>query len=245
MRDQGHFKEWARGLFSNTAAPITALSILVFAVTGIVWLIGHTNHFPAGYWPWMLALAFLFFTVACFLTAQTFLRQRDGAILRRDEVLDLSRYGLRFLYVSSTRLSIDPASSNCVLPLQFTLHFENVSNSPIEYQIVFAAFTIGNHTSEPIDADNGVILTARSSQGHRCGLISGVPIDQLALTASGEYVIRYGHPIGGLRFETHHQFDIQPDAFDANALPQRWEWVSRFGPTYERLAAITTQESQS
>ena len=53
--------DWGRG--GGTPRTFNGLSLAVFVVTGIVWLVQHFAKWPGGYLPWMLSVAFLLFAV--------------------------------------------------------------------------------------------------------------------------------------------------------------------------------------
>lgn len=230
--------EWFSVLFTGAAGLVSGASLLLFVVTGVIWLVVHEQHWPGGYLPWMLSLSFLVFSVACYLSAASFMKQRDDARRELADHLDFVRYALEFDGIRSTELRQDPASSNCLIPFQYILKLKNCSpTEPVRFSVATAKFTVGNVSSADsasTDLLAGILLPG-AERGFRGGLLSSVVIADAQGLGAGEYKILYGHPDGELRYRTVHKFRIEPLGFTPNGIPTGWQYLSVDGPTFERI----------
>lgn len=225
-------KQFLEGYSNQASKSLNWVSFVVFIGTGILWLVSHIQNWPGGYLPWMLTLAAVLLAVSSFLNAQRFMQERDRMSAELSNYLDSTRYAIQFESLAFTDLMVSANEIDLVQPFQFILTLRNVSAYPVEFQITSADFTIGIQNSDPV-SDRGGITLAGAQMSYRCGLLSGVTHNAIRLGGEGEYVIRYGHPSRGFQYVTKHKFLIQPVFSTSSFSPDRWNWISTEGPTYE------------
>jgi len=129
LQDSRADSDWGREMVRGSTATFTALSLATFIVTAVVALVTRAEHWPGGYWPWMLSLGFLLFAIACYLNSLTFMRQRDAARTERNELQDEIQYSLEFLYITSSQITQDVASPNCLIPFQMKFDVQEPRSS--------------------------------------------------------------------------------------------------------------------
>jgi hypothetical protein len=81
--------EFATGETGGTPGTLALVSLGVFVVTGVVWLVQHTEHWPGGYLPWMVSLGFLLFAISCFFNFRDMRTQRNQALAPGRKVVAL------------------------------------------------------------------------------------------------------------------------------------------------------------
>src|SRR5664280_458445 len=149
-------------------------SLGVFVVTGVIWLVAHTQSWPGGYLPWMMSLGFFLASCACFLRFREALDQRDTTRRQMDETFDSIRWRVRFGGISSDLLVGEVEDGKGIVPFyRFAFGFENGSSEVIEFTILEIPIVLdGGHTYSPMPpgSSSGFVLPGGVS-GFTCPAI--------------------------------------------------------------------------
>jgi hypothetical protein len=199
-------------------------SLGVFVVTGVIWLVAHTQSWPGGYLPWMISLGFFLASCACFLRFREALGQRDAIRRQMDETFDSIRYRVRFGGIESALLVGEVEDGMGDVPFyRFAFGLENASSEVIEFSVIQVPIVLeGGHTYVPMPpgASSGLVLPGGVA-GFTCPAIVA-PFEPRPLRGSGSYTVEYGHPDSPRKFRVTQSFMITWDE-----LPDR-RWKARF-----------------
>jgi len=181
----------------------------VLAVTVALWLVTHLEHWPGGYWPWMLFLASLLYSVSAFLKFHSMRLQRDAA---RKDILDrfgAIRYRFEWVGLDGGPLILTKENGEIEEGYEFGLRFRNGSAETIEYEVESLSIVMGaGYSANPNDEYLSTNFYMNPGSAHRfVHHWIKAPTNPL-LGGKGEYSIIYRHPTDAGAFRTHHKFVI-------------------------------------
>ncbi len=135
--------------------------------------------------------------------------ERDGAREELRTKLDSVRYAFRMVGLDGGPGLVGATQSKLKPGFQFSLAFENGGTEPLRCEVEFLAVSVGRWAGDPKQAflSRGDVVFPGALY-HFWARRIVAPIDPPLANGVGEYVIRYGHPSGGPRFQTHHKFSI-------------------------------------
>jgi hypothetical protein len=219
-------KDIRNSMMSGPPRLFSAVSLLLFVATGAFWLIQHFKTWPAGYWPWILSLAFLSLVISSFLAFNDVRLQRNSAYKELAERFDSLRY--RFTMIGLDGGPADGQLKGDAAPspgYTFTALFKNGGIEVMQYEVDWFSITMQDGSATSSDhrweSKGSIILPGETVKFFLPFIkVPNVPLQ----VGVGEYAITYWHPseLDSPRFKTHHKFSIAWDGRSGGRPQARW-----------------------
>jgi len=204
---------YPRAVIRHWMAAVTGGVIGFLLVVGgtVLPLVAATNRKLN--WAFVWGLASGAAIIVGLMTAQ-YLAWRDErqAVTEMETRLDTIRYRFQMIGLSGGPLvGIPEGASGPETGYRFALTFKNGGLEVLEYEIEALSMSIGGQTAVErarFDSTTGVILPGDIHTFWYHWIPAPIDAGKPLPLGGGEYTAVYGHPSGGSRFRTHHEFNI-------------------------------------